>query len=123
LQEADALFLLEHFFMANHEQMIRPYLATRISCNVAATVATPPRKRPPIPRTRPARLAGLVQPHLVHPLAFEKPPGAAEGPGRPAELIEGREHCGQGRHFSEEEELAARQTPADPACIVPCTSC
>jgi alpha-amylase/alpha-mannosidase (GH57 family) len=25
LAEADALFLLDHFFMANHEQMIRPY--------------------------------------------------------------------------------------------------
>src|SRR5262249_30973549 len=25
LQEADSLFLLEHFFMANHEHMVRPF--------------------------------------------------------------------------------------------------
>jgi alpha-amylase/alpha-mannosidase (GH57 family) len=105
LSEADALFLLDHFFMANHEQMIRPFpryadlLQRRGHGRNTAQEA--------LRRFNERDLRDLqVWFNLtwVHPLAFEKPPGAAEGPGRPAELVAGlRALRDKGRHFSEEE--------------------
>ena len=65
LSEADCLYLLDHFFMANPDHMIRPY--PRYHELLPAARPGPehgPRGAAPLQRARPPRPAGLVQPGL-----------------------------------------------------------
>src|SRR5262245_47316790 len=104
LQEADALFRIAHFFMANHEQMIRPF--PRYADLLQRRGHGRNTAREALRRFNERDLRDLqvwLNLTWVHPLAFEKPRGAAEGPGRPAELVEGlRALRDKGRYFSEE---------------------
>lgn len=91
LSESDGLFLLDHFFMANHDQMIRPYprYAELLHRRGGGTPATADTLR----RFNERDLRDLqVWFNLtwIHPIAFE----------RDADL---RALCEKGRNFSEKE--------------------
>src|SRR4051794_18887250 len=93
LTEGDCLFLLDHFFMANHEHMIKPY--QRYAELLHRRAAGRDGAREALRRFTERDLRDLqVWFNLtwIHPIAFE----------RDAEL---RGLLEKGRHFSEQEKL------------------
>ena len=92
LNDDDACYLLDNFFMANPDSMIRPHpryhelFMMRSAWNSSAKQALAP-----VPASRPARPSGLVEPGLGPPPALREGPRAGRVQGQGPALHRGRE--------------------------------
>ncbi len=108
LSEGDALYLLDHFFMANHEHMIRPLPRYyRTAATAGAGQEHRARGAAPLQRARPARPASAVQPRVDSSARLRTRSGTGGAAGQGPPLHRSRQTGG------------ARQAPRHPAADHP----
>ncbi len=98
LEEDDVCYLLDNFFMANPDTMIRPHPRYHELYMMRSVVGLPGQAgAAPVSTSRPARPSGLVEPGVDPPPAVRKRPRAGRVQEQGAVLHRGREAMASGQ--------------------------